>query len=152
VLKIISKSAFWIVLGVFLVPGMVVAAEGLNLEEGYWETYVTIGIEGGLMPVPAIKSSKCITREDPLPNSIESGRMHCRVFDKSISDSDVTWRLECGDEKGRMEGTGKITYRGDKFSGSMNVEVSEAEQNRHAKLIYEMKGNRVRACDEPEPK
>jgi hypothetical protein len=141
----------WAVLAVFIFPGVVMAGEDLNLEEGYWETLVTIRIQGGMLPVPAIKSAKCISRQDPLPNSVESSNMHCRVFDKTIAANDVSWRIECGDAEGKMEGQGKITYAGDSFSGAMDVMVTKIEGNRHAKLKYVMKGKRERACKDGDP-
>ena len=147
-LKFACMSSRPVVLAVIIIySGIASAAENLNLVEGYWETYVTIRIKGGLLPVPAIKSSKCITREDPLPNSVESGRMRCRVSDKAIVGNDVSWRIECGDEKGKMEGQGKITYAGDKFQGKMEVLVRQFEDDRHAELEYDMKGERVRSCE-----
>ena len=146
---VLARSA--VLVFIIICPVVVSAAENLNLVEGYWETYVTIRVQGGLLPVPAIKSSKCITREDPLPNSVESSRMKCRVFDKSIVGNDVSWRIECGDDKGKMAGEGKITYAGDKFNGKMEVLVTQVEDDRHAKLEYVMKGERVRACGEPDP-
>ena len=150
-LKVLYVHARWAVLAVFICPGAVSAAEGLNLVEGYWDTFVTINIQGGLLPVPAIKSSKCITRQDPLPNSVESGNMHCRVFDKTVAGDDVSWRIECADQKGKMEGQGKITYGGESFNGAMEVQVTEIGGDRHAKLEYVMKGSRVRACGEADP-
>ena len=150
-LKNLYLSVRWAVLAIFICPSVVMAAEDLNLEEGYWETLVTIRIQGGLLPVPAIKSAKCISRQDPLPNSVESSSMHCRVFDKAVAANDVSWRIECGDAKGKMEGQGKITYAGDSFSGAMEVMVTELEDNRHAKLEYMMKGKRARACKEGDP-
>ena len=149
--KNVDWRARWALMAIFIYPGVVVAAGDLNLEEGYWETRVTIVIEGGL-PLPAIKSSKCITHQDPLPNSVESSKMDCRVFDKNIVGNDVSWRLECRDEKGKMEGRGKITYAGDKFTGKMEVLVTQIEDDRHAKLEYVMKGERVRACEATDPR
>ena len=148
----LSKPARWAVLAIFIYPGAVATAGDLNLTEGYWETSVTIRIEGGFMPVPAIKSSKCITHEDPLPNSVKSSSMNCRVFDQAIEGNDVSWRLECGDAKGTMQGQGKITYAGESYSGEMEVLVTEIGGNRHAKLEYLMKGSRVRDCGEIDPK
>ena len=144
--KKLSFPVRWAVLAFFMIPGAVMAADDLNLQEGYWETSVNIGIQGGILPVTAIKSAKCITRQDPLPNSVESSSMHCRVFDKAITGNDVSWRVECGDAKGRMEGQGKITYAGDKFNGKMDILVTQTEGDRHARLEYVMKGERTRAC------
>ena len=138
--------ARWAVLAVFFFSGAAAAADDLNLVEGYWDTFVTIRIQGGLLPVPAIKSSKCITRRDPLPNSVQSG-MNCRIFDKTVIGNNVSWRIECDDDKGKMEGQGKITYAGATFSGGMDVLVTEIGGDRRAKMQYVMRGERVRDCE-----
>ena len=78
--------------------------------------------------------------------------MDCRVFDKNIVGNDVSWRIECSDAKGKMDGQGKITYAGDKFRGKMEVLVTQIADDRHAKLEYVMKGMRVRACEATDPK
>lgn len=140
------KAAGWMLAAAVWLPTMVSAADGLNLDDGYWDTTVTIRVQGGILPVPAIKSSKCITHDDPIPNSTNSPHLNCRIFDKQIRGNDVSWRLECADEKGRMEGQGKITYAGKTFDGGMEMEVSQLKGDRHIKLIYAMHGERVRAC------
>jgi len=140
------KAAGWFLAAVAWLPALASAAQGLNLDDGYWDTYVTIHVQGGILPVPAIKSSKCITRDDPIPNSTDSARLNCRILDKQITGNDVRWRLECSDEKGRMEGQGKITYSGKTFDGAMNMEVTHLKDNRRVKLDYFMHGERVRAC------
>jgi hypothetical protein len=149
VFKFSVIPARWVALAIVLAPGMAAAAE-LNLVEGYWETFVTIRLEGGFMPVPAIKSSKCITRQDPLPNTAQSGS-RCRISDKTVVGNDVSWHIDCEGAKGRMEGRGKITYAGESFSGSMDMLVTEIGGDRRAKMQYMMRGNRVRACDKLEP-
>ena len=149
--KSLFISIYWALLAFITVPRAVAAADGLNLEEGYWETMVTIAIQGGILPVPAIKSGKCITHRDPLPNAVESSAMHCRVFDKAVDGDDVAWRLECRDEKGKMEGRAKITYLGDKFHGKMDALVTQSEGDHRARLEYVMNGERVRDCKATDP-
>jgi len=128
------------------------SAPELNIEDGYWETYVTIRVQGGILPVPAIKSSKCLTHDDPIPNSTHSTHLNCRILDRQITGNDVSWRLECSDDKGRMDGQGKITYAGKTFDGGMDMEVTQFHGDRHVKLNYSMHGERVRACDAaPQP-
>lgn len=141
------KVAGWVLAAAIGLPAAVSAAEALNLEDGYWDTYVTIRVQGGILPVPAIKSSKCITHDDPIPNSTDSSHLSCRILDKQITGNDVSWRLECADDKGRMEGHGRITYAGKTFEGGMDMEVTQLKDNRHIKLNYAMHGERVRACD-----
>lgn len=152
-MSIVKTAARLALLALFIYPaGFASAADDLNLVEGFWETFVIIHLGGGMLPLPAIKSGKCISRQDPLPNSIENSRMHCRVFDKSISGNDVSWRLECGDKKGKMDGQATITYAGKKFTGKMEVLVTEIGGNRHAKMEYVMKGDRVRDCEANDPR
>lgn len=141
-----GRKAAFVLAALAWLPAQTPAAAALDLQDGYWETMVTIRVQGGILPVPAIKSSKCITHDDPIPNSTNSPHLNCRIFDKQIRGNDVSWRLECADEKGRMEGQGKITYAGKTFDGGMEMEVSQLKGDRHIKLIYAMHGERVRAC------
>jgi len=141
------KAAGWFLAAVACLPALASAAQDLNLQDGYWDTYVTIRVQGGILPVPAIKSSKCITRDDPIPNSTDSARLNCRILDKQITGNDVSWRLECSDDKGRLVGQGKITYAGKTFDGGMDMEVTQLKDNRHVRLNYAMHGERVRACE-----
>jgi hypothetical protein len=145
--RAIRLIVYWAISVCILSPGLTSAEEALNLVEGYWDTYVTIRVHGGILPVPAIKSSKCITRQDPLPNSSNKSSMSCRIFDKSIVGNDVSWRIECADDKGKMEGKGKITYAGRTFDGGMDMAVQEIGGDRHLNMQYAMHGERVRACD-----
>ncbi len=143
ILRISARRAVWAAL---FFSGVAAATEELNLVEGYWDTNVTIRMQGGILPVPAIKSSKCLTRRDPLPNSVAS-KMSCQILDKFIAGNDVSWRITCADDKAKMEGQAKVTYAGESFSGSMDVLISEVGGDRQAKMQYMMRGNRLRACD-----
>lgn len=120
----------------------------LNMQEGYWETVVTISVGGGIFPVPAIKSSKCITRADPIPNS-QGETMRCQVSDQRVVGNDVSWRVRCSDEKAIMEGSGKVTYAGHRFAGEMNLQLNQRESNRRVDMKYILRGERLRACDAP---
>ena len=134
------------VLAMLFLPVLAAADGKLNLVDGYWETSVTIRVQGGILPVPAIKSSKCITHQDPIPNSTNSSRMSCRIFNEKIAGNDVSWQIECADAKGKMDGKGKITYAGKTFDGGMNMLVTEIGGDRHVNLNYAMHGERVRDC------
>ena len=143
-LKIAARRAI-LMPAVLLLPSAVWAADPLNLEEGYWDTTVIIRVKGGILPVPAIRSSKCITRQDPLPNSTQPSQ-RCQVSHRTIVGNDVSWRIECADDKGKMVGDGKITYAGGTFEGGMDVSITEIGGDRHLQMHYDMRGERVRAC------
>lgn len=131
-------------LGIAAVP----AQAELDMKEGYWETVVTLSVGGGVFPVPAIKSSKCLTRADPIPNS-QGDNMRCQMSDRRVVGNDVSWRVQCGDEKAAMEGSGKVTYAGERFAGEMNMQVNERGSNRRVDMKYILRGERLRACDAP---
>src|SRR3569833_2464969 len=103
--------AMMLTLGITAAP----AQAELDMKEGYWETVVTISVGGGVFPVPAIKSSKCLTRADPIPNS--QGNMRCQMLDQRVMGNDVLWRVQCRDDKATMEGSGKVTYAGERGMG-----------------------------------
>jgi len=144
--KVSRSAVYGALLLVIFFSGGGTAAEELNVVDGYWDTFVTIRVQGGVLPVPVIKSSKCISHQDPLPNSAQSN-MHCQISDQMITGNDVSWRLLCADNKGRMEGQGKITYAGETFSGGMDISVAENGGGRQMKMQYVMRGNRVSACN-----
>jgi hypothetical protein len=124
----------------------VVAAAPINLKEGWWETNVVVEVEGGSFPMPAIRSSKCLTQQDPIPNSVQSN-MQCQVTDHNITGDVVNWRIECGDERATMEGVGKITFTGDSYDGNMDVIIKENGGDRSVKMKYIMHGDRQGNCD-----
>ncbi len=140
----------WVLVGMLGMAAGAMAAEqsspNVNVVEGYWDTLVNVHVEGGAFPVPAIKSSKCITRDDLIPTTTDS-RMNCRIVDKAIDGDDVSWRLQCSDDKAVMEGTGKITYRGESYNGEMNLTLSQANGNRSVRMRYFMRGSRARSCE-----
>lgn len=121
------------------------AAAELNMVEGHWETIVQIQIKGGNFPIPAIKSSRCLTRNDPIPNA--QSNMRCQISDRAVVGNDVSWRVQCSDEQATMEGTGKVTYAGESFKGGMDMRVSKVGGEESMEIKYTLRGNRVRACD-----
>ena len=123
-----------------------VAAE-LDMVDGHWETIVQVQIQGSNFPVPAIKSSRCLTRDDPVPNA--QSNMRCQVSEQTVSGNDVSWRVRCGDDKATMNGAGKVTYAGESFTGEMDMLVEENAGDRSMQIKYVLRGTRLRACDAP---
>lgn len=129
----------------FFAAATLKAGEGLNLHEGNWETLVTIQKDEKSLPLPAIKSAKCITREDPLPNAVQPND-RCQITGKEVKGNDVAWQVRCADMKGVMEGAGKVTYAGDTFGGNMQVSIRDSGDKRKMDMIYVLKGRRTGAC------
>lgn len=135
-------------LAVWFAAALPAAQAELDMVEGYWETTANITIRGGAFPVPAVKSAKCLTRADPLPNSQQN--MRCRVTDRRIEGDDVSWRVECSDDKATTTGRGRVTYAGTRFSGELDLLIRERGSDRKVDMKYQLRGERVRACDASE--
>lgn len=133
----------WLGMLLLIVAPLPAAAE-LNMVEGHWETIVQVQMKGGNFPIPAIKSSRCLTRDDPIPNA--QSNMRCQIKDRAVTGNDVSWRIECGDDQATMTGTGKVTYAGETFSGAMDMLVSKVGGDETMQIKYTLRGNRVRAC------
>src|SRR3569833_1810715 len=136
-----------ILAGLTLAATAAPAAAELNMTDGLWEMVVTISIRGGAFPVPAIKSSRCLTRADPIPNA--QANMRCRVSDQRVEGNDVSWRVQCSDDKALMEGSGKVSYAGDKLNSELNMIVSERGGDRRVDMKGLRRGGRRRAGGGP---
>lgn len=131
------------VVAILLTSGPASAAP--NVQVGFWESLIRIEVDKGIFPIPAFKTGKCVTRDNLVPNSVQSPE-RCSVYDQRVAGNDVTWRVRCQGEKGGMEGTGRITYAGKTYKGGMDVIFSEKAQGRQFKMRYAMEGGWTRAC------
>lgn len=121
------------------------AASAPKVQEGFWESLIRIDSERGVFPIPAFKTGKCVTLDNLIPNSVQSPE-RCRVYDQRVAGDDVTWRVRCQDDKGGMEGFGRITYAGKTYKGAMDVVFKEKAKGREFKMRYVMEGGWTRAC------
>lgn len=133
--------------GLVLTLASSLAGAAPNVVPGLWETTVTVHVEGGSFPMPAIKSRKCINQNDLVPNSVQSN-MRCNMSEPEVDGNDVSWKVNCADERGEMTGEAKITYAGDHFEGNMDVLIEEIGGDRSLKMKYVMRGMRMRACNQ----
>lgn len=122
-------------------------AWALNLEPGEWETRANVYLPGASFPLPVVKSTRCLTAEDPIPNAVQvSERQRCRVTDRRIEGDEVRWRVLCEDADGVVDGRGRVVYGGGLFEGEMRVTVVDKRRDRRAELLYQLKGARKGPC------
>jgi len=98
------------------------AQADLNMQPGLWETTITMHMPGMPMVPPPTTQRTCITREDLVPKDPQSSK-DCQRLDHNIEGNTVTWNAECTHDGGTMVGNGKITYAGDTYQGSMEMEM-----------------------------
>jgi hypothetical protein len=115
-----------------------------NMQEGLWE--ITSSMEMPGMPsMPPMKHTQCLTKKDLVPQSQEKAQ-DCKITQTGTSGNTVTWSMKCSGEEGAMEGTGKVTYSGDTFQGTMTMTMQDPEQGGKMQLTQRMSGRRVGNC------
>ena len=99
------------------------AGSGPNMKEGLWEITVKTKMPG--MEMPPMKHTQCITKNDLVPQSSQPGQ-ECKITETKVIGNTVTWTMQCKTQGGEMKGTGKITYSGDSFKGTMIMSMPQA--------------------------
>jgi len=115
------------------------AASGPNMKEGLWEITTKTKMPG--MEMPPMKHTQCITKNDLVPQSSQPGQ-ECKITETKVIGNTVTWTMQCKTQGGEMEGTGKITYSGDSFEGTMIMSMPQANM----KITTHISGKRIGDC------
>ena len=117
-----------------------------NMQDGQWEITTKMEMRG--MPAHMsrpITYTHCMTRDNAVPQQREKNK-DCVMKDQKISGNTVSWEMVCKDKRGEvMESSGKITYRGDKFDGTMKATMTGKETGKMV-VNYKMNGRRLGPC------
>ncbi len=124
--------------------GTAQAATPLNMKSGLWKTKIQVQLPNGRMPF-TFSSERCLTPNDPIPNANEG--KDCETSEVSNTEDSVSWALQCDGEKGVLKGSGKITFKSDRFNGKMDIKITE--KSRSASFIYHLKGEYLGQCPDP---
>jgi hypothetical protein len=109
------------------------------MQEGLWEITSEVKMPG--MNLPPSTHTQCITKDDLVPQKTQPGQ-ECQMTDVKVNGNTVTWKMRCSGQGRDMTGTGQITYNGDRFSGSMKMNMP----GQAMKIITHMKGRRIGDC------
>jgi len=115
------------------------AASGPDMNEGLWEITTTMKMQG--MNMPSHTHTQCITKDDLVPRSSQPGQ-ECTISNYEVEGNTVSWSIRCSTQGGEMNGTGKITYRGDSFDGTMDMTMPGSG----AEVVTHMSGRRIGDC------
>jgi hypothetical protein len=117
-----------------------------NMQDGQWEVTLKMEMQG--MPAHMSRPmtyTHCMTRDNAIPQRREKNK-DCVMKDQKVSGNTVTWDMVCKDKEGtEMRGTGKITYKGDKFDGVMTSTVNSRDTGTRV-MNYKMSGRRLGPC------
>ncbi|MFA5323273.1 MAG: DUF3617 domain-containing protein [Smithella sp.] len=126
------------VIFIMLPAGFAWAAPQIN--PGQWEISTKTEMTG--IPPQSITHTQCITNEDAVPMSNDANK-ECQITDIKTHGNTVTWKISCGGEGGKMNGTGSVTYSKDKMNGTMNMIILP----HGTKVKNTFSGRRIGICD-----
>jgi len=115
------------------------AGSGPNMKEGLWEITTKTKMPG--MEMPPMKHTQCITKNDLVPQSSQPGQ-ECKITETKVIGNTVSWTMQCKTQGGEMKGTGKITYSGDSFKGTMIMSMPQTNM----KITSHISGKRIGDC------
>lgn len=133
--KIIAISA---VISTALFFSLAWAAPKMN--PGNWK--ITTKTEMPGMPAQSMTHTQCVTNDDLVPMGDDANK-DCRVTDIKTSGNTVSWKITCGGQGGQMDGTGQVTYEGDKMHGVMNMTM----KSYGTKVKNTLSGYRIGDCN-----
>lgn len=131
-----------LVMSVLVTPASI--TWGLDFEEGKWEISSTVEMPGMPTQMPPSNVIQCITKQDPVPVKSAEGQQ-CRITDMKISGNSVTWTMECDQQGSRVKSSGKMTYSGDRFKGTIKTMLGPEAGN--MVITSHINGKRIGACD-----
>jgi len=133
------------IIGLFL--GGTFALAGVNMHEGLWEITTRVEMQGMPMQMPARKHTQCLTKKNMLKTMVpkkQDKEEECKITDTEISGNTVTWVMKCNGEDA-TEVTGKTTYHGDTFEGTITMILNDPEEGK-MKMINHISGRHIGEC------
>ncbi len=117
-----------------------------NMQEGMWEIKGEMKIEGMPFPMPPVPMAytQCLTKKDMVPQKKEKDQ-ECKTIKNEIAGNTVTWDMQCKDKNGITDSTGKITYKGNSFVGTVHTVMKDTEGSKSESTL-EMSGKRTGDC------
>lgn len=115
-----------IIVSLFMFSGTVLAG-GPDFKEGLWEITMQMEMSGMPMQMPPQKFSQCITKDNNIPMKKEEDK-NCKIESKKISGNTISYKVVCKEKDGTYVTTGTITYKGDTFTGNIEVKTPDGMQ------------------------
>lgn len=127
-----------IILSAFLLAQNSVA--GVDMKNGLWEITTKMEMPGMPMEMPAVTFTQCLTSRNNVPRSAEQNQ-DCAIKSSQVRGNTVSWEMQCVNNGETTNGSGKITYNGNTFTGGMTIETDGMRMTQH------MSGRRIGECE-----
>jgi hypothetical protein len=133
----------FIIVSLFHLPSVFA---GPNMQEGMWEVKGEMKLEGLPFPMPPVpvNYTQCLTKKDMIPQKKEKNQ-DCKMISNEMVGDAVTWVMQCKDKNGVTDSTGKITYKGNSFAGTVHT-VTKDTKGAKSESTLQMSGKRTGDC------
>ena len=118
-----------------------IAGSGPNMQEGKWEVTTRMEMPGMSTSMPAVTSTQCLTKKDFVPQGSQQGQ-ECNITQTKVDGNTVTWTVKCSGQGGELTGTGRMTYSGSSFKGTIEMTMTQPNM----KMISHINGHRIGDC------
>jgi hypothetical protein len=138
-----NRRTRFVMLAALAIPFAAAAAP--NMEDGDWEVTMKMEMPGMPFAMPPVKHHQCMTKKDLVPDMSQKDSS-CVVKEQKIAGDTVSWRMQCNDKNGTIDGEGKITYAGKSYTGVMQAKMTD--KRGEANIIkYQFTGKHMGPCD-----
>lgn len=116
-----------------------------NMQEGLWEISGEMKLEGLPVPMPLVpvKFTQCLAKDDMVPQKREKDQ-ECKTVSKKVEGNVVSWVMQCKGKNGESENAGRVTYKGNTFSGALHTVTTDARGKSSTTL--QMSGKLIGDC------
>lgn len=136
-----SRVVVPVVLSLLLAAGAVWA---LDFQPGKWQVTSKVEMPGMPAPMPPVTVNQCMTEQEPVPTRSARGQA-CEILEMNTEGDTVRWKMKCSEAGGESEASGRITYHGDSFEGSILTKVGGPGTD--MVVTTRVSGKRLGACD-----
>lgn len=116
-----------------------------DFQQGLWEIQTRTELVG-ISPNKAapVTEKHCLKDESQVPQILQKDRS-CRTTNTKTEGGSVSWRMKCEAGEGSMEGSGRMTWRGGRFAGTIRLTLRRPEAG-PLKIRQHVSGRRLGDC------
>jgi hypothetical protein len=116
-----------------------------NIQEGLWE--ITIRMEMPGVPSDQMKpvsSTHCLKDGQQIPQILQQDHT-CQISNTKTEGDSVSWTMKCQGGEGSMDGSGKMTYKSNRFDGVIYLNMHRPDAG-PMKVTQRISGRWVGSC------
>lgn len=133
-------------LSVVIITLLPVPSYALNFKDGSWQVTVDTEIRGmKVRPPPTYYYTRCFTKDSFQPH-LAPPEAPCRAINVQTRNDVMTWTLSCASSIAQMQGSGRMSFSGDRVSG---VVTTISQYPAEMQVIQIIRAKRVGECDMP---